>query len=96
MQNTFKNWLVMQGVKEFSANGNRSTAYDYSRRVRLVCKAENLTWKELTLKIDEILPLYLAKGEKYQDGLISHESVKNALKHFRRFVNQYKLAGVEI
>ncbi len=85
MQNTFKNWLVMQGFKEFSANGDRSTAYDYSRRVDLVRKAEGLTWNELVAQIDDILPLYLSNGKKATDGRISHESVLNAMRQFHRF-----------
>lgn len=85
MQAEFKNWLISQGFKEYSASGNRSTVLDYLFRINKICQEEGLTWVMLSNNIDLILPLYETGGEKHQFGKRSHESVLNALRNFKKF-----------
>ena len=55
MLNQFQAYLVQRGYREFSINGNPSTAIDYAWRVAKVCEKENYTAKQLADNINTIL-----------------------------------------
>ena len=86
MLNQFQAYLVQRGYREFSINGNPSTAIDYAWRIAKVCEKENYTVKQLADNINTILEQYGDCGQKWTIGRRSHESYINALKQFRKFV----------
>ncbi len=85
MINQYKQYLISRKFREFTPSGNRSTVFDYVGRIQRVCAFEELTLNQLAEKIDEILPQYEFTGEKSMIGKRSHESVVNALRHFKAF-----------
>ncbi len=85
MQNKFKQYLISKNFREYAASGARSTVFDYVGRIQRVCAFEKITFEELKTQINEILPQYEAIGEKSMIGKRSHESVVNALRHFKSF-----------
>ena len=48
LKSQFKDYLIDQGLSEFTANGHKSTTYDYTQRIERICKDEDITWLELT------------------------------------------------
>ena len=96
MQVEFKNWLVSQGFKEYADSGARSTALDYMGRVARVCAFEKLTWNQLSETIDNVLPQYEHVGDKSIIGKKSHESVVNALRHFKTFAKINKTLTLKV
>lgn len=81
----FQEYLINSGYKVSTPNGNKSTVYDYVKRVKNVCEIENISWKCLAENIDEIIRLYDTGGAKESIGNKSHRSVINALKAYKKF-----------
>ena len=81
--NEFKNYLIEKGYSEFTKSGRRSTVYDYDFRVKRVCRAEQLSVKDLVDKVESFILDYSSTGIKWELGRLSHESVINALKAFK-------------
>ena len=94
MLNQFQVYLVQRGYKEYSINGNPSTAIDYAWRVAKVCEKESYTAKQLADNINTILEQYGHRGDKWTIGRRSHESYINALKQFRKFALVQRFGGV--
>ena len=69
MLNQFQVYLVQRGYREFSINGNPSTAIDYAWRVAKVCEKENYTAKQLADNINTILEQY---GLTTQDAILDY------------------------
>ena len=86
MLNKFQAYLVARGYKEFSVNGNPSTACDYPWRISKIVEKEGITLEKLSTYITKYLELYGKSGKKQNIGKLSHESYINALKQFRKFV----------
>ena len=80
MLQKFQNWLIENNYKI-------NTAKDYQGRIERLCKHENISLETLTQNINTILPQY-ETGEKYFYGNRSHTSVKQALRHFNKFLIQ--------
>ncbi|MBD5405029.1 hypothetical protein HDR59_00590 [bacterium] len=80
MLQKFKNWLIENNYK-------LNTAKDYQGRITRLCKYENISLENLVVNIASILPQY-ETGEKYSYGSRSHTSVKQALRHFNKFLTQ--------
>ena len=80
MLQKFQNWLIAQNYKI-------NTAKDYQGRITRLCKHENISLENLVANITSILPQY-EFGEKYSYGSRSHTSVKQALRHFNKFLTQ--------
>lgn len=80
MLKQFENWLIANNYK-------LNTAKDYQGRITRLCKKENISLETLTQNITSILPQY-EFGEKYSYGNRSHTSVKQALRHFNKFLTQ--------
>ncbi|MDE6223884.1 MAG: hypothetical protein K2M23_00220, partial [Alphaproteobacteria bacterium] len=80
MLQKFQNWLIAQNYKI-------NTAKDYQSRIERLCKHENISLETLTQNINTILPQY-EFGEKYSYGSRSHTIVKQALRHFNKFLTQ--------
>lgn len=58
MIKNFKNWLINNGYKLFTANNQPSTVFDYLTGVKYVCQWENKTIEQLADSISEVLPRY--------------------------------------
>lgn len=86
MKEQFKRWLIQNGYKEYTGSGNRSTVYDYIKRIDFVCDNERIDWMELGEKIDFITAMYDIGGVKSYLGEISHRAVINALKRYGEFI----------
>ena len=86
MLNKFQAYLVSKGYKEFSVNGNPSTACDYPWRIGKIIEKEGITLEKLSTDITKYLELYGKSGEKQNIGKLSNESYINALKQFRKFI----------
>ena len=80
MLQKFQNWLIANNYK-------LNTAKDYQGRIERLCKYENISLENLVTNITSILPQY-ETGEKYSYGSRSHTSVKQALRHFNKFLTQ--------
>ena len=80
MLQKFKNWLIENNYKI-------NTAKDYQGRIERLCKHENISLENLIANIASILPQY-ETGDKYAYGSRSHTSVKQALRHFNKFLTQ--------
>ena len=55
MLNKFQAYLVQKGYKEFSVNGNPSTAIDYTWRVSKIIEKEGITLEALSSDITKYL-----------------------------------------
>lgn len=53
MTKNFKNWLINNGYKLFTANNQPSTVFDYLTGVKYVCQWENKTIEQLADSISE-------------------------------------------
>ena len=80
MLKKFKNWLIENNYKI-------NTAKDYQGRIERLCKQENISLETLVQNITTILTQY-ETGDKYDYGNRSHTSVKQALRHFNKFLIQ--------
>lgn len=82
----FEEYLISKGYKKTTPSGNPSTVYDYIKRINKVCEWENITWNQLADNIQTVVRKYDIGGEKETLGMISHNSVINALRRFYDFV----------
>lgn len=87
MKRNFEKYLIGQGYKEYTPSGNKSTVYDYSHRIDVVCQWEHIDWDTLAQTISIVLPQYEIGGCKEQFGAKSHNSVRCALRCFQDFIN---------
>ena len=91
---SFKQYLIThKHFKEFSANGNPSSAVDYSWRISKLIQANAISLETLSMNINKYIELYGKGGEKWSVGRRSHESVINALKHFRSYCLLARFGG---
>lgn len=81
MLKKFENWLLQNNYKP-------NTAKDYQYRIKRVCKKENISLDVLVENINNLLPEYETTGTKSEYGRMSHESVKQALRRFNKFLMQ--------
>lgn len=81
MLKKFENWLLQNNYKP-------NTAKDYQYRIKRVCKKENISLDMLVENINNLLPEYELSGMKAEYGKTSHESVKQALRRFNKFLIQ--------
>lgn len=51
MVEQFQEFLKQEGYSEYTPSGNKSTVYDYSKRVNRVREWEDLTWDGLVENI---------------------------------------------
>lgn len=87
MLNEFLKYLIDKGYKELTPAGNKSTAYDYTKRVEKICKDENITISTLVNDIDKYIKEYDIGGIKEEEGKKSNSAVINALKRFKEFLD---------
>lgn len=80
MLKKFENWLLQNNYKP-------NTAKDYQYRIKRVCKKENISLDVLVENINNLLPEYELSGVKAEYGRMSHESVKQALRRFNKFLS---------
>ena len=90
MTKNFKNWLIENGYKLFTANNQPSTIYDYLTGVKYVCEWENKTMDELGESISEILPKYCDMGEHSVRGRMKSRAVRCGLRQFNKFIIELK------
>ncbi len=88
MKNEFRNYLIKKGYSEYTPRGNKSTVYDYIKRIDKVCEWEDITWQDLKNNISMILKEYDVGGVKEDLGKKSHSAVINALRRFDEFLNE--------
>ncbi len=81
MLKKFENWLLQNNYKP-------NTAKDYQYRIKRVCKKENISLDVLVKNINNLLSEYELSGAKSEYGRMSHESVKQALRRFNKFLMQ--------
>ena len=87
VETAFEQYLISAGYSEYSAAGNRSTVYAYTRAIKRVLREEGLSWHTLQSDIDNIIPIYDIGGIKHHIGEDSNDTVIDSLKRFREFVN---------
>ena len=93
MLEQFRQYLINKGYKEFSANGSRSTVWDYSLRISHIIDNEKITLEELSNNIQKYTDLYKRNGERWSLSRRSHESYYNAIKNFRKFILVSRFGG---
>ena len=86
VETAFEQYLISAGYSEYSAAGNRSTVYAYTRAIKRVLREEGLSWHTLQSDIDNIIPIYDIGGIKHHIGEDSNDTVIDSLKRFREFV----------
>ena len=79
MLKNFENWLLENKYSEL-------TSADYAGRIERLCRKEEFTLAHLVENISSILPQYETTGEKSSYGKRSHTSVRQALRHFNKFL----------
>lgn len=84
MLKEFENWLLNNNYKP-------NTATDYMGRIERLCRTEELTLSHLVENIASILPEYETTGTKSNYGKRSHTSVRQALRHFNKFLKTMNL-----
>lgn len=90
---SFRQFLISKGYKEYSANANPSTCSDYCFRISTIIEKEGITLETLSSEIQKYLEEYGRQGQKWIIGKKSHESYINALKQFRKFVLVQRFGG---
>jgi hypothetical protein len=86
--NLFEKYLELRGYSSKTPSGNRSTTYDYSHiRIPFVLQQEKVTIQVFIESIDQYITEYNVGGSKDYLGQKSHNSVINALKRFKEFLN---------
>ena len=90
---SFRQFLISKGYKEYSANANPSTCSDYCFRISTIIEKEGITLETLSSEIQKYLEEYGRQGQKWIIGKKSHESYYNALKQFRKFVLVQRFGG---
>lgn len=86
MREEFESYLIRRGYKLTTPSGTPSTVYSYIKQIDKVCDWEGCSWEKLAANITVIVPKYDVGGEKEELGCTSHNSVINALKRFKEFV----------
>jgi hypothetical protein len=81
----FKIYLIKEGYREYTPNGNPSTVYDYMNRVENVVEREKINLLDLTKNIDFYVSKYDSDGDEADYGNKSHRAVINALKRFQEY-----------
>ena len=82
LKNEFKNFLIEHGYKIKTNRGNKSTVYDYPKRIDFVCEKEGCSWEKLAENLDSIIQEYSPNGVKSEFGARSHYAVIYALKKY--------------
>ena len=82
----YENFLIENGLSQYTDHGDPSTVYDYSYRIEGVLKREGLTWTDLPANIDTLVQEYDKGGEKEKLGATSHNAVISALKQVQNMV----------
>jgi hypothetical protein len=86
----FKIHLIKEGKSEKTPTGKPSTVYDYSNRVNTVAKREGITLRELGNSITDYVEKYDNGGTEEDFGNNSNRAVINALKQFKKFIENKK------
>lgn len=95
MLNEFLKYMIDKGYKELTPSGNKSTAYDYTKKVEKICKDENITISTLVNDINKYIKEYDIGGIKEEEGKKSNSAVINALKRFKEFFDACHETTVE-
>lgn len=82
----YENFLIENGLSQYTKLGNPSTVYDYSHRISGVLEREGLTWADLPDHIDTLVQEYDKGGVKEEYGATSHNAVISALKQAKNMV----------
>jgi hypothetical protein len=87
-ETAFEEYLIDAGYETETPSGHPSTVYAYSGAInRHVLENERITWAALRSDIDNIVKKYDVGGKFEHIGSKSNNTVINALKRFREFVN---------
>lgn len=92
MKKKFERYLIEQGYSLITPSGNKSTVYDYQKRIDKVCEWEDCTWEDLAENIVRIVKMYDEGGAKENLGKLSHTAVISALKQFMKCVQQKSIS----
>lgn len=85
MYESFYNYLVSAGYKEYTPSGRKGTVYSYCYAIEKVLENEGISWEELRKNIKQIIVKY-DQGGIYEDfGNRSNRTVINALRSFEKF-----------
>lgn len=85
MYESFYNYLVSAGYKEYTPSGRKGTVYSYCYAIEKVLENEGISWEELIKNIKQIIVKY-DQGGIYEDfGNRSNRTVINALRSFEKF-----------
>lgn len=87
-QEMYTDYLISNGLSQYTDHGDPSTVYDYSRRIESVLKREGLTWADLPEHIDMLVQEYDKGGGKAKLGATSHNAVISALKQVQNMVKR--------
>jgi hypothetical protein len=89
MKKEFRKWLAeSEHLPEYSISGSRSTAIDYAYRIGRVARNENMTLEDLAVNVISVLSKYERTGDNSNFGKMSHESVLNALRYFKKYTRK--------
>ncbi|MBR4317418.1 MAG: hypothetical protein IKW23_02850 [Kiritimatiellae bacterium] len=86
MENTYIEFLLCHGLKEYSSTGNRSTVYSYASAVKRVLRSEGFTWDLSPEEIGALVQMYGTGGEKEAAGRKSNCTVIRALIWYQTFI----------
>lgn len=85
MYESFYNYLISAGYKEYTPSGRKGTVYSYCYAIEKVLENEGISWEELRKNIKQIIVKY-DQGGIYEDfGNRSNRTVINALRSFEKF-----------
>ena len=88
LETAFEEYLIAAGYETETPSGHPSTVYAYSGAIeRHVLENKHTTWAVLRSDIDNIVKKYDVGGKFEHIGALSNNTVINALKRFREFVN---------
>jgi hypothetical protein len=86
-EQAYYDYLIKSGYKEETGKGADSTAPTYVKKVKAVLGRENLTWSQLETEIPNIVKKYDVGGTEEDYGHNSKDTVINALRRFKDFVD---------
>ena len=86
MFSRFKNYLIECGYKEYTPSGLPSTVYQYITAIEKVRSWEGMSYGEVDENINELCREYDLGGSKERLGATGHNTVINALKRYRFFL----------
>lgn len=90
MLKNYEKFLIDSGMS-VSANGRKSSVYDYVRALKKVCKWEEKSVEELADSISQILPMYCCTGIHAARGRLQSRSIRSSLAKFNKFVIQSRM-----